>query len=167
MYSKAEHKRFPALRCKIGDWYYYVTSLPFREVADRIQPATELVTPADMSEWIQRTIEDGRAQTIGAYLIGQAQHFFPSIVVGVCFGEPTWYEINVEDNLALIDETVDTTARHNLGLLELYGTEQLYAIDGQHRVAGIRSALSSNPPMGCGHGGWSRDGRAGNETTGT
>ena len=27
--------------------------------------------------------------------------------------------------------------------------------------------FSSNPPMGCGHGGWSRDGRAGNETTGT
>ncbi len=30
-----------------------------------------------------------------------------------------------------------------------------------------QSPVNPNPPMGCGHGGWSRDGRAGNETTGT
>ena len=34
-------------------------------------------------------------------------------------------------------------------------------------ASAIDHPLTSNPPMGCGHGGWSRDGRAGNETTGT
>ena len=141
MSSTVGPKLFPALRSRIGDWYYYVTTLPFREVATRIQPASDLVDPSDMSEWIQRTIIDGRAQSIGDYLIDQAQHFFSSIVVGVYLGEPTWYEINVEDNLELTEATVDANAKYNLGLLELDGQEKLYAIDGQHRVAGIKVAL--------------------------
>lgn len=141
MSSTVGPKLFPALRSRIGDWYYYVTTLPFREVANRIQPASDLVDPSDMSEWIQRTIIEGRAQSIGDYLIDQAQHFFSSIVVGVYLGEPTWHEINVEDNLELTEATVDANAKYNLGLLELDGHEKLYAIDGQHRVAGIKVAL--------------------------
>ena len=141
MKNAVEPKRFPALRARIGDWYYYVTTLPFRDVAERIQPATDLVASKAMSDWIQRSIIDSRASTIADYLIDRPQHFFPGIVVGVYLGEPTWYEISVEGNVALADPRVDAYAQYNLGLLELDGTEQLYAIDGQHRVAGIRAAL--------------------------
>ena len=141
MYSTVRPKRFPALRSRIGDWYYYVTTLPFHEVAQRVQPATELVTTRDMSAWIQRSIVQKRAKNIADYLINRAQHFFPGIVVGVLLGEPTWYEIDVEDNVVLADPAIDSNAQYSLGLLELDGTEKLYAIDGQHRVAGIREAL--------------------------
>ena len=141
MYSTVRPKRFPALRSRIGDWYYYVTTLPFHEVAQRVQPATELVTTRDMSAWIQRSIVQKRAKNIADYLINRTQHFFPGIVVGVFLGEPTWYEIDVEDNVVLADPTIDSNAQYSLGLLELDGTEKLYAIDGQHRVAGIREAL--------------------------
>ncbi len=141
MYSTIRPKRFPALRSRIGDWYYYVTTLPFREVAERVRPATELVTTPDMSAWIQRGIVEERAKKIANYLITRPQHFFPGIVVGVYLGEPTWYEIDVEDNIVLSDPAIDPNAQYNLGLLELDGTEQLYAIDGQHRIAGIKAAL--------------------------
>ena len=141
MQNTIEPKRYPALRAHIGDWYYYVTTLPFREVAERVRPATDLVTSKDMSDWIQRSIVDSRASTIADYLIDRPQHFFPGIVVGIYLGEPTWYEISVEGNVALADPRVDAYSQYNLGLLELDGTEQLYAIDGQHRVAGIRAAL--------------------------
>ena len=141
MYSPHEPKRFPALRARIGDWYYYVTTLPFREVAQRLQPATKLVTSQDMSAWIQRGIVDERAKIIADYLIKRTQHFFPGIVVGVFLGDPTWHEINVEDNFGLTDRPTDSNSQYSLGLLELDGTEKLYAIDGQHRVAGIKMAL--------------------------
>ena len=141
MYSAIRPKRFPALRSRMGDWYYYVTTLPFREVAERVRPATELVTTRDMSEWIQRGIVEERARKIANYLMTRPQHFFPGIVVGVFLGEPTWYEIDVEDNVVLSDPAIDPSAQYSLGLLELDGTEQLYAIDGQHRIAGIRAAL--------------------------
>ena len=35
----------------------------------------------------------------------------------------------------------------NLGFLELSGEETLFPVDGQHRVAGIKSALEDNPEM--------------------
>ena len=41
----------------------------------------------------------------------------------------------------LADPAIDSNAQYSLGLLELDGTEKLYAIDGQHRIAGIREAL--------------------------
>ena len=125
----------------MGDWYYYIATLPLYEVAERVRPAGELVNPPDMNAWIQRSVIPYRARQIADYLINQEQHFFPGIVVGVYLGEPTWYEISVEDNAIFATPALDPRAKNSLGLLELDGTEQLYAIDGQHRVAGIKEAL--------------------------
>ena len=36
----------------MGDWHYYITSLTFEDVAERVQLATSLVTPSDMNYWI-------------------------------------------------------------------------------------------------------------------
>ena len=141
MSSKPSVKRFPALQAQMGDWYYYITTLTFEDVARRVQPATELVTPPDMNYWIQRSVIPRRARQIASYLIDQEQHFFPGIVVGVHLGEPTWYEINVEENAIFGSPDLDPMSGSSLGLLELDGTEKLYAIDGQHRVAGIQEAL--------------------------
>ena len=91
-------------------------------MAERVQPATDLVTTPDMSAWIQRGIVLERAKIIANYLITRPQHFFPGIVVGVYLGEPTWYEIDVEDNMVLSDPAIDPNAQYNLGLLELDGT---------------------------------------------
>ena len=142
MQSKPGTKRFPALRSKIGDWHYYVTTLSFFEVANRVRPATDLITTPDMSAWIQRGIVQDRAKKIADYLINREQHFFPGIVVGVYLGEPTWYEVEVEDKVSRNEPAVGTNTPYELGLLELDGTERLYAIDGQHRIAGIREALA-------------------------
>ena len=141
MKSQLSVKRFPALQAQMGDWDYYITTLTFEEIARRVQPATELVTPSDMNKWIQRQVIPRRARQIASYLIDQEQHFFPGIVIGVYLGEPTWYEVEVEENDIFGSPGLDASSRASIGLLELDGTEKLYAIDGQHRVAGIREAL--------------------------
>ena len=141
MTTASSMKRFPALQAQIGDWYYYITTLTFEEVAQRVLPATTLFTSPDMNSWIQRRIIPRRANQIANYLIDQEQHFFPGIVVGVYLGEPIWHEINVEDNAVFGTPYLDSNARETLGILQLDGTEKLYAIDGQHRIAGIRRAL--------------------------
>ena len=125
----------------MGDWDYYITTLTLREVADRLLPATKIVTSPGISNWIQRRVMPGRAENIASYLIEREQHFFPSIVVGVYLGEPTWYPISVEDNEILGTPGLDARSKETLGILELDGSEELYAIDGQHRVAGIKTAL--------------------------
>ena len=141
MTSEQSIKRFPALQAKMGDWDYYITTLTLEEIANKVLPATAIVTSQGMNNWIQRRIMPGRAKTIASYLIDREQHFFPGIVVGVYLGEPTWYPINVEANEILGAPGLDLQSRETLGILELDGTEQLYAIDGQHRVAGIKTAL--------------------------
>ena len=96
--------------------------------------------PADLNEWIQREVIPDRIGQIADYLINREQHFFPTIVVGVYLGEPTCHPIDVEDN-PIFSAPVDPRINSTLGLLELNGSEKLYAIDGQHRVAGIKEAL--------------------------
>ena len=134
-------KLYPALRAKIGTWSYYVTTLSLSQVAERIQPAGELLTPSDLNQWIQREVIPRRIGHIADYLINQDHHFFPTIVVGVYLGEPTWHEIDIDEN-PIFTAPVDPRANFTLGFLELNGSERLYAIDGQHRVAGIKEALT-------------------------
>ena len=141
-------KRFPTIRAKMGDWDYYVTTLPFYEVAQRVKFATDLITPANMSEWIQRNVIPRRAEQIADYLIKQPERFFPSIVVGVYQGQPTWYEIEVQESPIWGTPGLDPRFQDSFGILELDGEENLYAIDGQHRVAGIKKALEKLKEQG-------------------
>ena len=115
--------------------------LPFSQVAETVRPARDLITPSDMNSWIQREVIPRRIGQIADYLIDQEQHFFPTIVVGVYMGKPTWHEVDIEDNAIFGTPALDPRSKYTLGLLELDGTEHLYAIDGQHRVAGIKEAL--------------------------
>ena len=78
-----EVKAFPTIRAQIGDWFYYVTTLPFYEVANRIRPATEFFHPPSLNEWIQREVMPSRRKEIAEYLLTQPERFFNGIVVGV------------------------------------------------------------------------------------
>ena len=141
MHTEDNIQAFPTLHARMGDWHYYITTLPFSEVAKRVRPATEILVPRNMNDWIQRNLNDDRIKQIANYLISQDQHFFPAIVVGVYMGEPTWYEIEVAENSIFGTPGLDPRSKYTLGILKLDGTEKLYAIDGQHRVAGIKEAL--------------------------
>ena len=135
-------RRFPTIQASVGDWAYYITAVPFYEIARRVRPAAEIVTTPNMNEWIQRQVMPRRRRQIADYLIESPQHFFPSIVVGVYGGEPRWYEIDVPTNSLFDTPGLDDRFRYSLGILELDGTETLYAVDGQHRIAGIEEALN-------------------------
>jgi DNA sulfur modification protein DndB len=48
----------------------------------------------------------------------------------------------------LNEEELPNNIEGALGLLVLEGKEKLFAIDGQHRLAGIRQALQENSELG-------------------
>ena len=143
MMDTPEVKAFPTIRAQMGDWFYYITTLPFYEVARRVPPATEFFHPSNMNEWIQREVMPRRQTEIANYLLNENERFFNGIVLGLYLGEPKWYGIEVSDNNLFGTPGFDPRFRHALGILELSGEERLYAIDGQHRVAGITTALDS------------------------
>ena len=130
----------------MGDWVYYLTSMRLQEVSDRIRPVTDMHTSASLNELLQREITD-RKKDIAQYLIQHRQRFFNSIVVGVYGGSPQWIDIAIDTAKITSEEISEQDTKHindALGLLHLSGLELLFAIDGQHRVEGIREALNTS-----------------------
>ena len=143
----AEPASFPAIRCHLGDWAYYSTVMPFNEVALRIQRAKEINSNPGLDNMIQRQLGP-RTDDIANYLRTQTERFFSAIVVGVYGGAPDWFPVDIDDASEPQPANLSERARESVGILQLSGDEKLFAVDGQHRVEGIKEALSANPALG-------------------
>jgi DNA sulfur modification protein DndB len=139
---------FPSIRARMGDWWYYVTTMSLTEVAARVLPVDKIHEKKELKTWIQRTLEPTRLSQIAQYLLTQEQHFFNGIVVGIYGGEPEWFPVSIGESPTLELSKVDERTQTAIGLLKLGGTEEIFAIDGQHRVEGIKEALKQNPEIG-------------------
>ena len=129
--------KLPALKGIFGDWVYYVTLLPFQEVRSRISKNDEIHKTKELQDWLQRGLTD-RSADIADYLLSHEQRFFNGIVVGIYGGEPQWYPLSLRPSTYLDSDSVDENVEVSMGILELSGDEKLFAIDGQHRVEGIK-----------------------------
>lgn len=136
----------PALRTHMGDWIYYVTFLRMEQIAEQIHIAQEIHSSSTLKELLQRQIT-ARAGQISEYLLNQPQRFFNSLIVGVYGGAPNWYELKVGTNPLFDSDVIPRELDGILGFLRFDGTETLFAIDGQHRVQGIKQALEKNAEL--------------------
>ncbi|MDX2105605.1 MAG: DNA sulfur modification protein DndB [Candidatus Melainabacteria bacterium] len=145
MSPKMEKLLLPALKGLMGDWSYYVTVMKLKDVAERVKPVAEIHKTAALSELIQRQLQQVHAKNITEYLIKQPQRLFNALVVGVYGGSPEWYELSIKSSVLDKDSAAFDGV---LGFLKLSGSEDLFAIDGQHRVAGIQQALQEESKLG-------------------
>jgi len=138
--------KLPGLRAHMGDWVYYICLMKMKDVANRVSFAEEIHISESLNDLLQRSVTD-RSKDIATYLLSQQQRFFNALVVGVYGGQPNWYELSVRTEGSHLGPLPEYT-EGVLGILRLDGSEQTWAIDGQHRVAGIRQALQENPEIG-------------------
>lgn len=138
---------FPALRAEFGDRWYYVTTLTFAEVAKWFKQVDKIHERQKLKTWIQRLLRPERTTEIATYLLKQKQRFFNAIVAGIYRGEPEWFPIEVNKSVTLRDIKVGERQATAFGLLHISGHEDIFAIDGQHRVEGIREALSQSDSL--------------------
>lgn len=131
----------PALRAKMGDWIYYIAFITMREVAARISVVDDIHTSASLKDLLQRMLTNN-SKRIAEYLLGQEQRFFNAIVIGSYGGSPNWHDLSVRGREGIAD--VPEHPEGSIGFLELRGDETLFAIDGQHRVKGIKEAVVQN-----------------------
>jgi DNA sulfur modification protein DndB len=133
----------PAIRSTVGDWIFYVTTLSFSEVAKLIKDPDEIHERKGLSTWIQRVAIDKHSTEISTYILENQQRFLGSLIVGVYGGSPDWAPINIQFTNAheAVPEDQKQNIEGKLGLLNLSGSEKLFPIDGQHRVAGIKKAI--------------------------
>lgn len=139
----------PALRGYFGDWIYYSCVMKVADVADRVSYPKELHTNVALSDMIQRILETERGVDIADYLRTHKDRFFNSMVVAVYEGSPEWLEFDdiidsASENLHGLAEDV----KHTVGFLRLTEDVKLFALDGQHRLAGIRVAIDAERRSG-------------------
>lgn len=134
----------PSLRGYFGDWTYYACLMPIDEIAARVEYASKIHPNKALSQLIQRSLEDTRAKQIADYLAGTPERFFNSLVLATYGGSPEWLEIG--NFRSAKQETllskITQTALNSIGFLRLTGKEKIFAIDGQHRLAGIKRAIN-------------------------
>jgi DNA sulfur modification protein DndB len=137
----------PALRAYMGDWIYYITLLKMRDIAKMITIAEQIHESRTLNELIQRRLTS-RARPIRDYILTQPQRFFNSLVIGVYGGAPQWYDLAIRENQWLDPSSLPPYINESLGILVFDGTEKLFAIDGQHRVMGIKEAIEKDASRG-------------------
>lgn len=133
----------PALRGSFGDWIFYACLMPVVELGNRVEYAEDIHKDKALSDLIQRSLEGPRARHIADYLAQTKERFFNSLVLATYGGNPEWLEVGGFQSTSKpkLLAQITPTALDTMGFLRLGGREKIFAIDGQHRLAGIKEAL--------------------------
>lgn len=132
----------PAFKAKVGDWDYYICIMKYAEVARQIGFAYEMGGNTDLNTMIQRGLS-ARTQEIKDYLLSSEHRFLGSLIVAAWGGAPTYLPVGMDDPdgvLAGIDR--------QFGVLTFDGTQQYFALDGQHRLRAIKESVRARPELG-------------------
>ena len=141
----------PAMRGKFGSTEYFMITMKANNVASQLE------IPKDMPDWselelqerFQREINFNRVRKlIAPYLANDPDRFFGALIVDVL--NPEGMEFEPLDNV-LPSRNVPQlyqTAAQAFGFLTLSGGEMLVPLDGQHRLAAIKFALSGTDERG-------------------
>ena len=136
---------YPAIKGTMGRWQYYTVKMSMRELADNVNFAADIYDDRTLDEAIQRVLNESRIKTdIVTYLIGQPDRFFSSIVVAALKGNPKWYPITMADDERFDLFRDDARLNDSFGVLSFDGTQDYYALDGQHRLAAIKALVDPN-----------------------
>jgi DNA sulfur modification protein DndB len=132
----------PAFKAKVGDWEYYICIMKYAEVARQIGFAYEYGGNRDLSEMIQRGISS-RTEDIKKYILESEHRFLGSLIVAAWGGTPTYLPVAMDDPDGMLSG-ID----RNFGVLTFDGTQQYFALDGQHRLRAIKEAIATNRELG-------------------
>ena len=113
------------------------------ELSSRVNYADEIHKNVALSDMIQRQLRSGRAAQISEYLKRQPERFFNSLVIATYGGQPNWHALSDVRNKTALDELkkLKEVTISSVGFLTFTGEEKLFALDGQHRLAGIKKAV--------------------------
>ncbi len=133
----------PALKAHVGDWPYYICSMKYGAVAREINFAFELNSGnQELNTLLQRGLSE-RTADIVKYLTTTPGRFLGAIIVAAWGGNPQYHPVTMSDPDGLLKD-LDS----DFGVLEFNGSQQYFALDGQHRLKAIKDALKQNPDLG-------------------
>lgn len=149
-------KHLACIRGVIGYWSYYSTVMKIKDIVENstiitVPESQELYTRT-IGDILQREINPTRIKQISNYITDNEERFFSNLIVAFHKGEPKWTEVEISNNFEVDNSIIDvdsiTFLSNKFGVLTLTGTEEMFALDGQHRLLGIRAAFNKNPEIG-------------------
>ncbi|SDK78444.1 DNA-sulfur modification-associated [Maridesulfovibrio ferrireducens] len=132
----------PAFKAKVGDWNYYICQMKYAEVARQVNFAHELNGNSELNKLLQRGLTS-RTADIKDYLLKSDHRFLGSLIIAAWGGDPQYMAVQIEDRENAL-EGLD----RNFGILTFDGTQNYFALDGQHRLKAIKDAVMLNPELG-------------------
>jgi DNA sulfur modification protein DndB len=147
----------PCLRGNFGNWNYFSTVIRVKDIVTNnriitVPESRELYTK-NINQILQREIETSRIKRIKGYLLQNEERFFSSLIVAIHKGDPKWADFDLErqfriDNEEQLKDEEVEFIENKIGVLSLSGSEEIFVLDGQHRLLGIRKAFEENPAIG-------------------
>jgi DNA sulfur modification protein DndB len=113
------------------------------QIAKRIETSKNIREAKSLEDFLQRRLKD-RVKGIANYLVQRPNRFFNAIIIGVFGGLPKWVQFDLTKAAHELDMPDVEDIQDSLGVLIFDGKEQMFAIDGQHRVEGIKIARSKD-----------------------
>ncbi|MFD6804059.1 DGQHR domain-containing protein, partial [Streptomyces cyaneofuscatus] len=135
----------PAFKAQVGNWTYFSCLMSYAQVAREINFAHELGGNQDLGTMIQRGVGTRTAQ-ITEYLLTNENRFLGAIIIAVWGGDPNYLELSMDADAA--NQAVLDGLDRNFGVLTFDGTQQFFALDGQHRLKAIKDAVKRDPDLG-------------------
>ncbi|MFG3363561.1 DNA sulfur modification protein DndB [Streptomyces sp. NPDC048156] len=133
----------PAFQANVGNWTYYSCLMSYAQVAREVNFAHELGGNQDLGTMIQRGVGSRTAQ-ITEYLLTNENRFLGAIIIAVWGGDPNYLELTMDSENQAVLAGLD----RNFGVLTFDGTQQFFALDGQHRLRAIKDAVKRDPELG-------------------
>jgi len=133
----------PAMRGKFGSTEYFLVTMPAKELTERLVIPKEMPEWSDMSveERFQREINYKRVKEhIAPYLAADPDRFFGAFIVAVLNTEKINFE-PLGDVITNLPNLYRDTAKP-FGFVLLSGDELLVPLDGQHRLAALKFAIT-------------------------
>ncbi len=135
---------YSCIKGKFGPWEYFHITMPAADVA------TKLMIPKDMPGWEDLTLEEKFQRKLNKnrvnnqivkYLTDNKFRFFGSLLVTV----KNHTKMEFSEVKGFVNKDLGPlykNASENMGFLHLTGKEMLIPIDGQHRYAAIKTAIT-------------------------
>ena len=151
-----ENLHLPSLRGQIGEWAFFSTIMKIKDIVIN----KRIITVAESKELysdninhiLQRELKESRISSLKRYLLNNDERFFSSLIVAIHKGTPEWSDFDIEERFKIdntdISEDQINFIGNKTGILTLSGSEEIFALDGQHRLAGLRAAYSANTQLG-------------------
>ena len=134
----------PAMRGKFGTTEYFIVTMPAKELTEKLTVPRDIEGWEDLSleERYQRDINYNRVKRqIAPYLVDDEDRFFGSFIVSVLNATDLEFEAITNIYKGNVPNLYRSAATA-FGFLTLQGSEVLVPLDGQHRLAALKFAIS-------------------------